>query len=70
MAKTDHGPEPSIVACRAAPATEPGMPRRVSYVVTRRATREEEEKYEKLPAMEKEAFATCTGEIKKLNLLQ
>lgn len=68
IAKTDHGPEPAIVVCRAAPATEPGMPRRVSYVVTRRATREEEEKYEKLPDMEKEAFGICTTEIKKLDL--
>ena len=68
VAKTDHGPEPAIVVCRTAAATEPGMPRRVSYVVTRRATREEEEKYEKLPEMEKEAFGICTGEIKKLDL--
>ena len=68
IAKTDHGPEPAIIICRAPSATQPDMPRRVSYVVTRRATREEEEKYDKLPFMEKEAFATCSGEIKKLNL--
>ena len=38
MAKTDHGPEPAIIACRAASATEPDMPRRVSYVVRFSAT--------------------------------
>ena len=68
IAKTDHGPEPGFIVGRAASATEPDMPRRVSFVVTRRATREEEEKYEKLPKMEKEAFATCAKEIEKLEL--
>ena len=47
---------------------EPDMPRRVSYVVTRRATREEEEKYERLPELEQEAFTICAAEIEKLNL--
>lgn len=68
IAKTDHGPEPAILVCRTASANEPGMPRRVSYVVTRKATREEEEKYDKLPLMEQEAFATCSSEIQKLDL--
>ncbi|HER62750.1 MAG TPA: hypothetical protein ENO11_02085 [Desulfobacteraceae bacterium] len=68
IAKTDHGPEPGTVVCRAASASEPDMPRKVSYVVTRRATREEEEKYERLPVLEQEAYDTCTREIKKLDL--
>ena len=68
IAKTDHGPEPAFIASRAASATEPGTHRRVSYVVTRRTTREEEEKYKRLPILEQEAFATCSKEIKKLNL--
>lgn len=68
MVKTDHGPEPAFTACRASSAAGPGMHRGVSYVVSRRATREEEEKFERLPVLEKEAFNTCEGEIKKLAL--
>jgi len=68
IAKTDHGPEPAVIASRAASATEPGTHRRVSYVVTRRTNREEEDKYNRLPVLEQEAFATCSAEIKKLNL--
>jgi len=68
IARTDHGPEPATIVARAAGVPEPGMPRRVSYVVTRRATREEEEKYERLPELEAEAFGICTREIGKLNL--
>ncbi len=68
IARTDHGPEPAKIICRAPDATEPGMERRVSYIVTRRANREEEEKYARLPRLEKEAFAKCNEEIKKLNL--
>lgn len=68
IARTDHGPEPGRTVARAAGVPEPGMPRRVSYVVTRRATREEEDKYERLPELEKDAFRICTGEIGKLNL--
>jgi len=68
IAKTDHGPEPAFIVSRAASASEPGLHRRVSYVVTRRLTREEEEKYERLPMLEEEAFATCSEEIKKLAL--
>ena len=68
IAQTDHGPEPARVICRAPDATEADMQRRVSYISTRRANREEEEKYERLPRLEKEAFAKCNEEIKKLNL--
>lgn len=68
IAKTDHGPEPAFIVCRAPSANDPAIHRRVSYVVTRRATREEEEKYQRLPELEKSAFATCENEIRKLEL--
>jgi len=68
IARTDHGPEPAKVASRAPGPNEPGMQRRVSHVVTRRATREEEEKYERLPELESEAYTICAAEIEKLNL--
>lgn len=68
ITKTDHGPEPARIICRAPDSTEPEMQRRVSYVSTRRANREEEEKYERLPRLEDEAFAKCNNEIKKLAL--
>ncbi|MCL7487315.1 MAG: hypothetical protein M8357_03960 [Desulfobulbaceae bacterium] len=66
--KTDHGPEPALIVCRAASAGEPDMVRKVSYIITRRATQEEEEKYQRLPLLEQEAYATCVKEIKKLDL--
>lgn len=68
IARTDHGPEPARVVARAPGAPEPGMARRVSYVATRRATREEEEKYVRLPELEKDAFRICAREIKNLEL--
>jgi cell fate regulator YaaT (PSP1 superfamily) len=68
IAKTDHGPEPAFIASRTASISDPGTHRRVSFVVTRRTTREEEEKYTRLPVLEQEAFTTCSAEIKKLNL--
>ncbi len=68
IAKTDHGSEPARIVRRAPDATEPGTQRRVSFVATRRANREEEEKYGRLPSLENEAFAKCHEEIKKLHL--
>ncbi len=68
VAKTDHGPEPAFIAGRAASSDDPAIHRKVSYVVTRRATREEEEKYKRLPVLEQEAFSTCANEIQKLCL--
>ncbi len=68
MIRTDHGPEPAVVAGRAAAATEPGMERGVSAVVKRRATREEEEKYARLSIMEKEAYDICQEQIRDLGL--
>lgn len=66
--KTDKGPEPAKIICRAPDATDPGMERRTSYFVLRRANREEEEKYARLPALEQEAFAKCDEEIARLGL--
>ena len=68
IARTDHGPEPARVVVRAPGSPEPDLPRRVSFVVTRRATREEEEKYARLPELEQEAFRICDREIRKLDL--
>ncbi len=68
MAATDHGPEPARIVGRAPGATEPGMHRAAAYTATRRANREEEEKYERLPKLEQEAFSVCLRHIKKLNL--
>jgi len=68
IAKTDHGPEPAFIVGRAAPALDPGMHRKVSFVVTRRATAEEEDKYQRLPELEQEAFALCEEQIRKLDL--
>ena len=68
IARTDHGPEPARIIVRAPRAPEPGMPRRVSFVVTRRATREEEEKYGRLPQLEKDAYRICARLIAKLKL--
>jgi cell fate regulator YaaT (PSP1 superfamily) len=68
IVRTDHGPEPAKIICRAPDTTDPDMERRVSYIATRRANREEEEKYERLPRLEEEAFAKCNKEIQKLNL--
>lgn len=68
MVKTEHNPEPAVIVCRAADATEPGMKRGVSYEIIRRATREEEEKYARLPILEKEAFDICRERISYLRL--
>ncbi|NOQ47513.1 MAG: hypothetical protein GQ559_12785 [Desulfobulbaceae bacterium] len=68
ITKTEHGPEPALVVCRAASASGPGMTSRGSYVVSRRATREEQEKFARLPLLEQEAFAICNHQIKTLQL--
>lgn len=68
IVKTDHGPEPAKIVCRAPSAQEPDMKRRVSFVATRRANREEDEKYSRIPELEQEAFNTCVSEIKRLDL--
>lgn len=68
IVRTDHGPEPAKIVCRAAGSTEPDVPRRSSCLILRRATRDEEEKYQRLPELEQEAFTICAGEIEKLGL--
>ncbi len=68
IATTDHGPEPARIIGRAPGATETGIQRAAAYMATRRANREEEEKYERLPKLEQEAFAICLRQIKKLDL--
>jgi len=68
ITRTDNGAEPAKIICRAPKETESGMQRQVSYVALRRANREEEDKYERLPGLEQEAFAKCQEEIAKLDL--
>ncbi|HHO47063.1 MAG TPA: hypothetical protein ENN06_01175 [Desulfobacteraceae bacterium] len=68
MVRTDHGPEPARIVSRAAGASDPDMPRLASCAILRRATREEQEKYQRLPELEKEAFSICSREIAQLGL--
>jgi len=68
MIRTEHNPEPAVIVCRAADAAEPDMERGVSYEILRRATQEEEEKYARLPILEKEAFDICRERIQYLRL--
>ena len=68
MVRTEHCPEPAVIAGRAPDATEPGMERGFSYEIIRHATREEEEKYARLPILEKEAFDICQERIDYLRL--
>ena len=68
IVKTDHGPEPAKIVGRAPGPSDPAMPRRVSFVATRRANREEGDKFSRIPELEQEAFATCSKEIKRLDL--
>jgi len=68
LIKTDHGPEPAMIFGRAASCPDCREDRGVSYVVLRRATREEEGKYARLPLLEQEAFDICLSRIKSLKL--
>jgi cell fate regulator YaaT (PSP1 superfamily) len=68
IVRTEHCPEPAIVAGRAPDATEPGMERGFSYEIMRRANREEVEKYKRLPILEKEAYDICQERIDYLQL--
>ena len=68
LIKTEHGPEPAMVFGRAAGCPEGQGKRGVSHVVLRRANREEEEKYARLPILEKEAYDICRDEIDALKL--
>ncbi|HEB70475.1 MAG TPA: hypothetical protein ENI88_12790 [Desulfobulbus sp.] len=68
IVKTDHGLEPAMIVARSAGDTGDGQTRGVSYAVGRRATREEEEKYARLPVLEQEAQDICLARIKSLKL--
>jgi cell fate regulator YaaT (PSP1 superfamily) len=68
MIRTEHNPEPAVIVCRAPDATQPGMERGFSYEIIRRATREEEDKYARLPILENEAYAICQERINYLRL--
>jgi len=69
MVQTDHGLEPARIL-----ATVPEWPEQESskeaapLTITRRATRDETAKFEKLGDMEHNAFRLCSGLIEKLNL--
>lgn len=68
IVKTDHGAEPAIIIGRAPGDCGAAGKRGVSYTLQRRATREEEEKYARLPILEQEAFDICLDQIKRLRL--
>ncbi len=68
LVETDHGPEPAMVFGRAAGCPKKQGKRGVSYVVLRRANREEEEKYARLSILESEAYDICQTEINTLKL--
>lgn len=69
MVQTDHGQEPAIVFCLA-----PRFPKDAdvkpssAFIITRRGTRDEITKYERLGEMEKKAFQICSTHIEKLKL--
>jgi cell fate regulator YaaT (PSP1 superfamily) len=69
MVQTDHGLEPARIL-----ATVPEWPEQESskeatpLTITRRATRDETAKFEKLGDMEHNAFRLCSNLIEKLNL--
>ena len=68
LVSTDHGPEPAMIFGRAAGCAGCAKKRGVSYVIQRRATREEEERYARLPILEREAYDICQEQIDNLHL--
>lgn len=66
--ETDHGPEPALVAARAAGEINPGVERQASYTIVREATKEEEQQYDELPMQEKTAYRFCKEQVEKLGL--
>jgi cell fate regulator YaaT (PSP1 superfamily) len=68
MVKTDHGLEPAFIVGRAAGSTVPEMRRDVSFSVLRKASREEAEKYQRLPFLETDAYAVCARIVEELAL--
>jgi len=69
MVQTEHGLEPALVFCSAPPwPTETDKKQTPHFTITRRSTRDEVAKFEKLGDMETKAFDLCLELIKKLQL--
>lgn len=69
MAQTDHGLEPAFVRARTLPCPGRSEPERLgSFLVVRRASRDEAEKFNRLLEREQEAFAVCRRCIEKHGL--
>ena len=71
MIQTDHGLEPStITGCGPADLAETGdsNKQKATYLLTRRANREEIAKFKRLVERENEAFSTCQKHIEKHQL--
>ncbi len=69
MVKTDHGLEPALVAGTAPSCRNCGEKRGASYVIGRRLTREEMQRFGGLATAEEHAFAVCSELIEKHSLL-
>lgn len=69
MVQTDHGQEPAEITGPAPifPKDADAKPA-TSFIIVRRATRDEITKYERLSEIEGQAFALCAEQIKKQNL--
>lgn len=69
MVQTDHGQEPAIIFCLAPRFQKDADVKPSSaFIITRRGTRDEITKYERLDEMEKKAFQICSAHIQKQNL--
>lgn len=69
MAQTDHGLEPAFIRARTLPCPGRDEPEQLgSFLLVRRATREEAEKFNRLLEREQEAFAVCHRFIEKHGL--
>lgn len=70
MVQTDHGPEPALVVGPGfVPMPEDGTSPKASYTILRRASRDENEKYDRLVEREQEAFTLCHQQIRKRQLV-
>jgi len=69
MVQTEHGLEPALVLC-CAPTWPVGTHKKKAphFTITRRSTRDETAKFEKLEGMETKAFHLCLDLIKKHQL--
>jgi cell fate regulator YaaT (PSP1 superfamily) len=70
MVQTEHGPEPATISgpgpdFQGQPATAAGQ---ASYTISRRANRDEVDKFENLVSREGEAFKTCQAQIARHRL--